>query len=202
MLLDFNTMLKAHNMDVTGVIHIGGHHGQEYDTYKECESIDKMVFFDVYNACNVHIMHSKHCVTIINKALGPFTCKADMNKETANEGQSNSILDPGIHLQQYPNITFEGKYEVTVHPLDKYEPHPSLNMINIDVQGFELQVFLGATSTLKNVKYIFTEVNNCEVYKNCALVEDLDYFLGKYNFSRVETTWDGQTWGDALYIKK
>ena len=205
MLLDFNTMLRVHNMDVTGVIHIGGHHGQEYDTYKECKSIDRMVFFEP-DPDSFAILKSKtegdDNVTIINKALGPFTCKADMNKETANEGQSNSILDPGIHLQQYPNITFEGKYEVTVHPLDKYEPHPSLNMINIDVQGFELQVFLGATSTLKNINYIFTEVNNCEVYKNCALVEDLDYFLGKYNFSRVETTWDGQTWGDALYIKK
>ena len=47
MLLDFNTMLNRHNMNVTGVIHIGGHHGQEYDTYRECDSIDKMVFFEI-----------------------------------------------------------------------------------------------------------------------------------------------------------
>ena len=47
-----------------------------------------------------------------------------------------------------------------------------------------------------------TEVNRDEVYKNCARVEQLDEFLLTYGFERVETTWDGETWGDAFYIKK
>ena len=33
------------------------------------------------------------------------------------------------------------------------------------------------------------------------MVNELDDFLKKYNFKRVETTWDGNTWGDAFYIK-
>ena len=204
MLLDFDTVYKKYNMNITGVIHIGGHHGQEYKTYKKYSSIKKMVFFepdpDSYKILE-SVTSGDSSVTLVKTALGSFSCKALMNKETANEGQSNSILEPGIHLQQYPNITFDDKYEVKVHPLDKYTPNSSLNLINIDVQGFELQVFLGATKTLNNIDYIFTEVNNTEVYKNCPVVEDLDYFLGKYAFKRVETTWDGVTWGDALYIK-
>jgi hypothetical protein len=47
-----------------------------------------------------------------------------------------------------------------------------------------------------------TEVNNDEVYKNCVKVDELDKFLSDYGFERVETTWDGGTWGDAFYIKK
>jgi len=47
-----------------------------------------------------------------------------------------------------------------------------------------------------------TEVNNSELYENCAKVKELDDYLSTYDFERVETTWDGVTWGDALYIKK
>jgi len=205
MLLDFDKLYKMHNMHVTGVIHIGGHHGQEYKIYKKYPSIQSMIFFEP-DPDSFKILQEEtgddDKVICINKGLGPFSCKAMMNREQANQGQSNSVLDPGIHLQQYPNIVFTDKLEIQLHPLDRYEPSKLLNMINIDVQGFELQVFLGASKVLENIRYIFTEVNRAEVYKNCALIEDLDYFLGKYNFDRVETSWDGQTWGDAFYIKK
>ena len=84
---------------------------------------------------------------------------------------------------------------------DELKDNDKYNFINIDVQGYELEVFKGSSQILKNVDYIMTEVNKSEVYKNCAMVEDLDNFLSKFNFKRVETTWDGITWGDAFYIK-
>jgi hypothetical protein len=47
-----------------------------------------------------------------------------------------------------------------------------------------------------------TEVNRDEVYKGCPMVEELDDYLKEYGFERVETTWDGVTWGDAFYVKR
>ena len=76
------------------------------------------------------------------------------------------------------------------------------NFINIDVQGYELEVFKGAVNTLKNIDYIISEINRDEVYANCAKVDDLKNFLSQYGFELVEETWDGQTWGDGLFIKK
>ena len=35
MLLDYDELVKKYEMNVTGVIHIGGHHGAEYDSYKK-----------------------------------------------------------------------------------------------------------------------------------------------------------------------
>jgi hypothetical protein len=90
-------------------------------------------------------------------------------------------------MNKLDNISFDREY---------------FNMINIDVQGYELEVFKGGVNTLETVDYIMTEVNRAEVYENCPLIEELDDFLNKFNFTRVETTWDGVTWGDALYIKK
>jgi hypothetical protein len=74
-------------------------------------------------------------------------------------------------------------------------------LINIDVQGYELEVFKGGKDFLNEVDYIITEVNRDEVYKGCAKIDELDSFLAPYGFNRVETTWDGGTWGDAFYIK-
>ena len=43
-----------------------------------------------------------------------------MNIETANEGQSSSILEPKIHLKQYPHITFNSKITVPITKLDNF----------------------------------------------------------------------------------
>jgi hypothetical protein len=33
------------------------------------------------------------------------------------------------------------------------------------------------------------------------MVEEIDSYLSTFNFKRNTTSWDGYTWGDALYIK-
>jgi len=109
---------------------------------------------------------------------------------------------------QYPEIKFNPlPEEVTMTKLDSFFGNSGrevgdFNFINIDVQGYELEAFKGATETLKNIDYIYTEVNRDELYEDCVQIEELDVFLLKYGFGRVKTSWDGQTWGDALYIKK
>jgi FkbM family methyltransferase len=203
MLLDFNSLKQKHNMDIKGVIHIGGHHGQEFKTYVE-NNISNVMFFEPVpttfkilkeNIGNKAILH--------NVALGNENKKIEMYIETANQGQSSSILEPGIHTRQYPHITFDNKLEVDMVRLDDFiEESTDYNFINIDVQGYELEVMKGAVDTLKNVDYIMSEVNRDEVYINCSKVDELDSFLSDFGFSRVETTWDGLTWGDALYVKR
>ena len=72
----------------------------------------------------------------------------------------------------------------------------------MDVQGYELEVLKGATESLKHIDYLMCEVNRAEVYEECCMIDELDSFLSNYNFKRVETTWDGITWGDAFYVKE
>jgi len=204
MLLDLKQLYNKYNLDITGVIHVGAHFGEEYELYKTFDSIKNIIFFEPDPAGFAKVKERTKddpSVICINKALGNFSCIAKMNKAT-NEGVSSSILQPEVHLHQYPDILFNEQYDVMVEPLDKYEPSATLNFLNMDVQGFELNVLLGATKTLQNnIKYVIAEVNRDEVYRNCARVEDLDYFLGKFGFARRETEWTGTTWGDAFYIK-
>ena len=76
------------------------------------------------------------------------------------------------------------------------------NFMNIDVQGYELEVLKGSMNILEGIDYIYTEVNNAEVYEDTPHIDELDEYLSSYNFKRVETSWIGITWGDALYIKE
>ena len=190
-------------MDIKGVIHIGGHHGQEFKTYEENNIKNVMFFEPVPNTFEVLKKNIGDKAILHNLALGNENKKIEMFIETANQGQSSSILEPGIHTRQYPHITFDSKLEVDMVRLDDFiEDATDYNFINIDVQGYELEVMKGASRILEGVDYIMSEVNRDEVYINCSKVDELDSFLSKFGFSRVETTWDGLTWGDALYVKR
>ena len=46
MMLDFDNLIKKYNMKITGVIHIGGHIGKEYDEYQKIKTIEHMVFYE------------------------------------------------------------------------------------------------------------------------------------------------------------
>lgn len=205
MLLNLQTLKNKYNLNITGVLQVGAHYGEEYNEYLELFGNIPVVMWEpcIDNYNKLKEVHNKATnLTVINKGVGAFECTVNMFVESANKGASNSVLEPKLHLQQYPHIQFNKKEQINLYPLDKWECASIFNFLNIDVQGFELHVLLGATKTLHNIDYIMLEVNRAEVYKNCAHIDDIDYFLNKYNFKRVETTWDGEIWGDALYIKQ
>lgn len=203
MLLNLEKLKEKYSLNIKGVLHIGAHFGQEYSTYEKM-GIKNTIFFEPLPHTFQKLKENIGDKTIlVNTALGNVVGKIEMNVETANEGQSSSILEPIIHLQQYPHIKFNSKVMVSITKLDVFlEEKDKFNMINIDVQGYELEVFKGGQSFLHHIDYIMTEVNRDEVYKNCPRIEEIDSYLNSYGFKRVETTWDGGTWGDAFYIKE
>ena len=71
---------------------------------------------------------------------------------------------------------------------------------NFDIQGAELLALKGATKSIQHVKALYIEVNEKELYKNCALIDEIDAFLATYHFTRVATRMTDHGWGDALYI--
>ena len=211
MLLDFNYLKNKYDLKIDGILHIGAHFGEEYETY-ESNDIKNLIFFEPVPVTFEKLKEKLNGkAMLVNTALGNFEGKISMNVETANNGQSSSILKPALHLLQYPHIKFEDTVEVNITTLDNFMTSyysngfmgeaPKYNMINIDVQGYELEVFKGGTKTLENIDYIITEVNRDVVYHQCPFIDDLDLFLSKFGFKRVETDWAGNTWGDAFYIK-
>jgi hypothetical protein len=75
------------------------------------------------------------------------------------------------------------------------------NFWNLDIQGAELMAIKGGEHAILNADALYLEVNTEEVYKGCALMNELDEYLAKYGFKRINTKITEYGWGDALYIK-
>lgn len=206
MILDFNYAYSKYDLNSSGIIHIGGHYGNEISKYKSL-NIKKVILFEPLSE-NFSVLNdtiktfANDDVNIVahQVALGNDNKKVLMNI-SSNQAQSSSILTPKVHLTAHPEVSFNGTEEVQMNKLDDYDCS-GCNMMVIDVQGYELEVLKGASKTLDNIDYIYCEVNCDEVYEGNARVEEIDEFLLKYGFNRVETQWYYTgVWGDALYIK-
>jgi FkbM family methyltransferase len=206
-LMNFDNLVKKYNLNISGVIHIGAHYGDEVFEYID-NGIQNITLFEPLSE-NFSILERN--LKNVNANIDAYQVALGSKEKTSkmyissNDAQSSSLLKPKEHLNQYSYITFEqSDEEVEVKTLDSFNIQ-NANFINIDVQGYELEVFNGAKETLKKIDYIHSEVNVDEMYENNAFIDELDKFLSDYNFERVETYWPDSSklgWGDAFYIKK
>lgn len=205
MLLSYSSLIRQYNLNVTGVIHVGGHIGQEMKTYKK-NNVSNLIVFEPQKTPFQKLSSEVESVgldnaILINKALGN-SCKT-VEMTCNDDGLCSSILNPKVVLVQYPNIIFDRKETVEMVTMDSVIPSDhKYSFLNMDTQGYELEVLKGAEKTLENIDCVYTEVNNTEVYEGNALIEEIDEFLKDYDMVRVETDWMGGTWGDAFYIRQ
>jgi len=198
-------MVKKYNMDIKGIIHIGAHRGQEIEEYIDNGVQDIIMFEPVslnFSILEKRMQDMNANITAYQVALGNEEKNVTMYLSD-NDLISSSVLKPKVHLQLHPGVGFPGTEEVEMQKLDSFsEETENFNFINMDVQGYELEVLKGGAETLKHIDYVYCEINRDELYEGNAFVEDLDKFLADYSMERVETDWAGTLWGDALYVKK
>lgn len=206
MIVGFDNYKSKYNFNVSGVIHVGAHIGQEYNSYTETFGNINTHWFepleDVFDNLRINLFH-KSKVKLYNFGLGEKVEEVEMFVDSGNDGQSSSILKPKKHTEQFPHIKFENsnKRKIKVDRLDNFDISDS-NMLVLDTQGFELNVLKGSTRTLEKIDYIFTEFNTIEMYESCPTLHDIDSFLENFGFERVETWYTDSNWGDAFYLKR
>ncbi len=193
-LFKYEYLVNKYNIVLKGVIHVGGHVGEEIPLYKK--QTNNIHIFEPLEECFTKIDST---VQKYNVALGSKSQKLPFN--IASNNQSSSFLTPKTHLTEHKNVIFnkDNVRLIQINTLDSYEIK-DCNFLNLDVQGYELEVLKGATNTLKSIDYIYTEINVKELYENCVQLNELDEFLKDY--TRAETKLTGAGWGEALYIKK
>lgn len=204
MLLNFPILVKRHNIKADGVIGIGAHYGEEHKDYVDA-GIKRFVYIEpCAKAFNVlkNKFGAHHHVQLFNVACGDTEGQQVMYTGSQNEGQSNSLLKMDKHLQIHPGITLPETEIVDVKRLDSLGlAHKGYQLLVMDCQGYEGRIVKGATETLKQVNYVYSEINFDTVYEGCTLVDELDELLS--DFKRVETGAKvGGMWTDALYVRK
>lgn len=193
--------------EVRGAIHVGAHTGEEASWYHEC-GFTKVLWFEP----NINIFpelldNIKDFPEQIAFNIGIHdTLKEGILHVSNNSGQSSSLLFLGTHSIHHPDIWYVYDIEVSLMRLDEFFEKFKIdvnkfNFLNIDVQGTELNVIKSAGELVKKFDYIYTEINEEELYVGVALVGDIDKYLSQYGFKRQVTVMTKAKWGDALYIK-
>lgn len=190
--------------DIDGVIHVGAHLGQEVEDYNNYNLNKILLFEPQQNIFNQLLVNTEGFdnISCFNFALGSVNEKKIIYKSMENDGKSSSVLQPELHLTVQPDIKFDESEEIEIRRFDSLNLE-ALSLLTIDVQGLELEVIKGFGSKLNSVNYIFTEINTKYLYKNNALVSDIDEYLIEFGFERIYTNLDPfKYYGDALYIQK
>lgn len=201
---EIKQILLSNKISIKGSFHLGAHECEELHFYNELglksedivwidaipSKVDEAIYKGIPNVYNAVITDKNDVEVIFN---------------ISNNLQSSSVLEFGTHSQEHPNVVYVDKIKQTSITIDTFFKRNNIDASkydfwNFDIQGAELMALKGATQSIKYAKAIYLEVNEKELYKNCALINDIDIFLSQYNFKRILTKMTVHGWGDALYI--
>lgn len=147
---------------------------------------------------------------VINKAVGNTISTSTINvghrvtASTLLEVNSDEISDNTYKTA----LKVKNIEEIQITTLDSEVPKDTLiDVLKLDVQGFELEVLKGATTILPNIKVIVIEINNHQEFKNAPTYYEIDTFLRHSNFE-LSNIYPGyrdknklMDW-DAIYVNR
>jgi len=200
---------------ISGVIQVGASVGQEIDLFVGGGIGHAIMIEPLPEPYGVLAARCQSYTNFLplNCLVGSETGKLQTIHIASNFGQSSSILFPTRHKDVYPSITFEKTLELQSFSLDHVLAYvgnnfPSMpkafELLFIDVQGAELEVLKGASQTLQNIKYIYTEVALGSDYKNAAPYSKIIEYLECFGFMLCEFELDPNeiAHGNAIFSRR
>lgn len=177
--------------------------------------IESVKFTEKLPNCNVHTFEPNeesynnvlistegiNKIKVHNVAVSDFKGESDFYITYDNMGGS-SLLEPSIIHKTGPNIS---KTTVSVVRLDEFCYENNITEVNVlwmDVQGSELNIFKGMGDILNDVKAIYVECSMIPYYKGASHKDEVIEYLTKYNFELVSETHHDNYEGDFMFLKK
>ena len=166
------------------VIDIGAHVGETIDHFVKCAPGATILAFEP-SPESFSIMSERWAgvgITCINMALGERNEEMEFN--VYNGSVTDSLLSSSAGRDEVDQgmMKLKKKVKVSVRRLDDVLQEQGLagktiDLLKIDVQGFEDRVLRGALQTLDRVRYVLIEVHLNPVYEGSCLVDQLCYIL-------------------------
>ena len=212
MYISIKKIIDEYNLNIKGIIHIGGCKGEELFSYYKSK-IKNIILVeanpDLIKGLNFKkfIYNNFLRMNISIENFAAFNQNDQiMNLNITNNLQSSSVLNLLKHSELYPNIIVKKKTKIITKNINKiFEENydiKNFNFLNLDIQGAELKAMEGCSEILSSIDAVYTEINFEELYEGCPHVNEIDLFLKEFKFKRVLTkTPDHPSWGDALYLK-
>lgn len=121
-------------------------------------------------------------------ALGAAEGVVDMYVSRGASTGSSSILNPSKHLELYPSVKFEEKISVEMTTLNIWAARERVHQVDLmwlDMQGYEVNALIGAGQLLEQVRVIYTELCRSELYHGLVTKEEYIRFLRDHGFDLV-----------------
>lgn len=213
MLLDFSNIHKQYNTikPIRGVIHVGAHHGEESVEYRTL-GINDVVWFEALPKTFVQLQRNVGGLQsnlLFNVALSDADGYSKFYVTDNGRGNncSSSMLELGKHVKHHPHVKVKEVINVETTRFDTLATKQRLdmtkyNLMNVDVQGAELRVIKGMGTLIDGFDYVIAEVNEAELYKGCALLDELNEYLTNHGFVMKQKVITKYEWGDALFVRE
>lgn len=118
--------------------------------------------------------------------------------------KSSSLLPPDKLEELIPWLKFQDTIEVSTNTIANLAEEYSINtidFIHMDVQGAEMKVLKGAKDRIADIKAVWLEVSDSDLYKGQPKKRDVEVYMKENKFDLVKSEFDGVN-GDQLYINK
>ena len=187
-LFDFLTSSWVKSLKIDGVVDVGGNTGQFAQRLLSIWPTIPMVSFEpdpLPFAELLRLQDSYGSFKAENCALG----REEGNASFFRSGFSptSSLMEPtDEQLKHFPKAQTSGVIEVIVSTLDQMLINHLVGterlLLKIDVQGFEKEVLLGATETLRRVSLIYIELSFVEYYQGQPLFDEVYRYMVERGF--------------------
>lgn len=139
-------------------------------------------------------------------ALADRNGKMDFYISEGASDASSSLLQPKDHLIFHPNTYFKRKIIVNTLMLDTWAEQQRIKKIDLlwlDMQGFELNMLMASNILLPTVKVIHMEVSTKEIYEGISLYAECRSYLERKGFQvLLEAIPEGWHMGNVLFVRK
>ena len=148
-------------------------------------------------------------VRVVMAALGESKGNASFNINVSRP--TNSLLPPGEALQSDLQLLCKlvEQVEVSILTIDDYCQEQALervDIIKLDLQGYDYKALLGAQTTLRGTRVVLIEVLFVEIYKGCNLFPDVLRLMGGLGYTLYTLcglhygSHDELLWADAIFV--
>lgn len=207
-LISVESLVRWWRLHPGTIVHIGAHEGEELEAYVDAGWGEDGVLWveaieEKANALRQKLEARGLRRHVVESFLAWDLSGDSLNFHIANNGQSSSALDFGLHAVHYPEIVVASNRPLLSRRFDEAvaDPMSVIGLVNLDVQGAELRVLKGMGSLLDRVEAVYSEINTSMLYEGCDLFPQLDEWLRLRGFQLVDWLVLPEGWGDALWIR-
>lgn len=143
-------------------------------------------------------------VRTYNIALGERCALVDMFVSSGASTASSSILEPTRHKEIFPEVLFNKIVQVPMKSIDVWaneQDVKSIDLMWLDMQGYEVNTIKGAASLIENVSVIYTELCKDELYRGLKIEDEYISFLKGMEFDLLSMSGDNNV-KDGVFINR